>query len=36
MTRGIDKYWGQKKLPRVGHQLASCSLLILMFLITIC
>ena len=40
MTGWIAKYWiiprlGDKELPRVGHQLASCSLLIsyvLMFL----
>ena len=35
MTGGMDKHWGEKKLPRVGHQLASCSILIsyvLMFL----
>ena len=35
MTGGMDKHWGEKELPRVGHQLASCSLLIsyvLMFL----
>jgi len=32
MTGGMDKYWGEKELPRVGLQLASCSLLILMFL----
>ena len=28
MTGGMDKHWGEKELPRVGHQLASCSLLI--------
>ena len=33
MTGGMAKYWiiprvGDKELPRVGHQLASCSLLI--------
>ena len=33
MTGGMDKYWiiprvGDKELPRVGHQLASCSLII--------
>ena len=32
MTGGMAKYWimpraGDKELPRVGHQLASCSLL---------
>ena len=40
LTGGIDKYWispgvGDKELPRVGHQLVSCSLVIsyvLMFL----
>ena len=40
MTGGMDKYWiiprvGDKELPRVGHQLASCSLInsyVLMFL----
>ena len=31
MTSGMDKYWiilkvGDKELPRVGHQLVSCSL----------
>ena len=38
MTGGMDKHWGEKELPRVGHQLASCSLLIsyvLMFLVVI-
>ncbi len=25
----MDECWGEKELPRVGHQLASCSLLIL-------
>ena len=37
MTGGMDKHWGEKELPRVGHQLASCSLLIsyvLMFLLS--
>ena len=33
MTGGMAKHWiiprvGDKELPRVGHQLASCSLLI--------
>ena len=28
MTGGMDKHWGEKELPRVGHQLASWSLLI--------
>ena len=33
MTSGMAKYWiiprvGDKEPPRVGHQLASCSLLI--------
>ena len=28
MTGGMDKHWGEKELPRVGYQLASCSLLI--------
>ena len=40
MKDGMDNYWiiprvEDKKLPRVGHQLASCSLLsfyVLMFL----
>ena len=32
MTGGMDKHWGEKELPRVGHQLASCSLLISYFL----
>ena len=40
MTDGMDKYWiiprvGDKELPRVGHQLVSCSLInsyVLMFL----
>ena len=27
MTGGMDKHWGEKELPRIGHQLASCSLL---------
>ena len=32
MTGRVDKYWiiprvGDKELPRVDHQLASCSLL---------
>ena len=34
MTGGMDEHWGEKELPRVGHQLASCSLIkcyILMF-----
>ena len=36
MTGGMAKYWiipnvGDKELPRVGHQLASCSLLIFCF-----
>ena len=40
MTGGMAKYWiiprvGDKELPCVGHQLASCSLLILMFLCSI-
>ena len=41
MTDGMDKYWiiprvGDKELPHVGHQLASCSLLnyVFMFLCT--
>ena len=38
MTGGMAKYWiiprmGDKELPRVGHQLASCSLLIFYVLI---
>lgn len=33
--RGMDKYWGEKvQLPCVGHQPASYSLLILMFILT--
>ena len=40
MTDGMDKYWiipreGDKELPRVSHQLASCSLLISYVLIMI-
>ena len=32
MTGGMDKYWiiprvGDKELPRIGYQLASCSIL---------
>ena len=30
MTDDMDKYWGEKELSRVGHQLTSCSLIILM------
>ena len=40
MTGGMAKYWiiprfGDKKLPRVGHQLASCSLLIFYVLMNV-
>ena len=28
MTGGMDECWGEKELPRVGHQLAYCSFLI--------
>ena len=38
MTGGMDKYWiiprmGDKELPRVGHQLASCSLIFLLAIV---
>ena len=36
MTGGMDKHWGEKELPRVGHQLASCSLLISYVLMFLC
>ena len=41
MTGGMVKYWiiprvGDKELPRVGHQLASCSLLICYVLMFLC
>ena len=29
---GLDNDWREKGLPRIGHRLAFCSLLILMFL----
>ncbi len=32
MIGGLDKYRGEKGLPFIGHILAFCSLLILMFL----
>ena len=31
MTGGLDKYWGEKGLPCIGHRLAFCSFLILTF-----
>ena len=41
MTGGMAKYWiiprvGDKELPRIGHQLASCSLLNSYVLIRVC
>ena len=36
MTGGMDKHWGDKELPCVGHQLASCSLLISYSLMFLC
>ena len=32
MTGGLNKYWGEKGVPCIGHRLAFCSLLTLMFL----
>ena len=32
MIGGLDNNWREKGLPRIGHRLAFCSLLILMFL----